>query len=135
MVNTSSSSTSTATSRKRSNTGWEEHDLINRVRVVCECGDICGLWTSWTETNPGRRFIGCPNYRGRNKCNFFHWWDPDRNVELYKGKIVELKNEVVQNRRQMMKLDEEMKMLKKNRLYLCYICVMVGMILTLVMKN
>jgi len=30
------------------------------VMVVCYCGKIVVVRTSWTQNNPGRRFFGCP---------------------------------------------------------------------------
>ncbi|CAI9259314.1 unnamed protein product [Lactuca saligna] len=46
-------------------------------RTHCDCGDLVGRWTSWKTRNPGRRFIGCPNYRDSSKdCKFFDWVDP-----------------------------------------------------------
>ncbi|VFQ75377.1 unnamed protein product [Cuscuta campestris] len=35
----------------------------------CRCGEKVVLKTVWTESNPGRRFLGCSNY-GRH--NFWH---------------------------------------------------------------
>jgi hypothetical protein len=31
--------------------------------------------TSWTETNPSRRYFGCPNFRYGTHCKFFEWVD------------------------------------------------------------
>ncbi|KAL4278383.1 hypothetical protein GQ457_03G018850 [Hibiscus cannabinus] len=49
-----------------------------RVGQFCHCGCRAELKTSWTSTNPGRRFFGCPNF-GRNtkKCNLFEWFDAE----------------------------------------------------------
>ena len=33
--------------------------------------------TSWTSKNPGRRFIGCRNWRSKTSCGFFDWIYPD----------------------------------------------------------
>lgn len=33
------------------------------------------MWTSWSETNPGRRFFSCSKFRERG-CGFFVWHDP-----------------------------------------------------------
>ena len=30
--------------------------------VICHCREECRIVTSWTVTNPGRRFHGCINY-------------------------------------------------------------------------
>ena len=34
---------------------------------------------SWTTENPGRRFLGCRNYRVKS-CGFFDWIDVEKNV-------------------------------------------------------
>ncbi|CAH1432691.1 unnamed protein product [Lactuca virosa] len=47
------------------------------LRATCFCEDPVGKWTSWRPTNPGRRFIGCPNFRDEEKdCKYFAWVDP-----------------------------------------------------------
>ncbi|CAN1122968.1 hypothetical protein LINPERPRIM_LOCUS2978 [Linum perenne] len=33
--------------------------------------------TSWTESNPRRRFFGCAMYGRVGACNFFRWADPE----------------------------------------------------------
>ncbi|KAL2485827.1 GRF zinc finger containing protein [Abeliophyllum distichum] len=50
----------------------KEFDLDSR----CYCGVHCVLKTSWTDENPGRRFLGCPNFREGGGCNYFDWIDP-----------------------------------------------------------
>ncbi|KAL4557828.1 hypothetical protein LXL04_036022 [Taraxacum kok-saghyz] len=48
------------------------------LRERCRCNDRVGHWTGWRPDNPGRRFIGCPNYRDVDKyCNYFAWVDPE----------------------------------------------------------
>ncbi|XP_057440257.1 uncharacterized protein LOC130732164 [Lotus japonicus] len=48
--------------------------------VVCDCGVVTPLRTSWTDENPGRRFYGCGLYQGRNRrCGFFQWHDREFN--------------------------------------------------------
>ncbi|PQM36412.1 uncharacterized protein Pyn_37184 [Prunus yedoensis var. nudiflora] len=42
----------------------------------CYCGRLARLQTSWTESNPFRRFFVCPkSERGKNGCGFFVWVD------------------------------------------------------------
>ncbi|XP_058198398.1 uncharacterized protein LOC131313922 [Rhododendron vialii] len=43
---------------------------------ICFCGQRSPLRTSFTEENPGRRFVGCINYKTNCKCKFFDWIDP-----------------------------------------------------------
>ena len=40
------------------------------IRSRCGCGDLVGKWTGWRSTNPGRRFVGCPNFRVSNMFPF-----------------------------------------------------------------
>ncbi|XP_057425474.1 uncharacterized protein LOC130718863 [Lotus japonicus] len=49
-------------------------------RVICDCGVVSPLRTSWTRENPGRRFYGCGLYQGRKRrCVFFQWHDQEFN--------------------------------------------------------
>ncbi|KAM7496961.1 hypothetical protein LguiA_021375 [Lonicera macranthoides] len=47
--------------------------------ATCFCGEVAPMRVSWTEKNPGRRFIGCKNF-SNNGCNFFHWVDKESPV-------------------------------------------------------
>ncbi|PWA80024.1 zinc finger, GRF-type [Artemisia annua] len=42
--------------------------------VTCFCGNEAVLHTSWTNTNPGRRFWSCS--QSVPNCGFFLWLDP-----------------------------------------------------------
>lgn len=44
--------------------------------VICHCREVCRIATSWTLSNPGRRFHGCINYGSPKACNYFMWYDP-----------------------------------------------------------
>ncbi|KAL3635198.1 hypothetical protein CASFOL_019745 [Castilleja foliolosa] len=39
----------------------------------CRCGNELPLKTSWTKSNPGRRYWACPNY-GVNTVEFSSGW-------------------------------------------------------------
>ncbi|KAG8362706.1 hypothetical protein BUALT_BualtUnG0048900 [Buddleja alternifolia] len=39
---------------------------------LCDCGHLGTVKTSWTNDNPGRRFLICE----RIECGKFKWWDP-----------------------------------------------------------
>ncbi|GJW55293.1 DNA-(apurinic or apyrimidinic site) lyase 2 [Tanacetum coccineum] len=44
--------------------------------ILCGCGQVTRCRTSWTQHNPRRRFIGCPNYLDPLlNCNFIRWVD------------------------------------------------------------
>ncbi|WOG96632.1 hypothetical protein DCAR_0415968 [Daucus carota subsp. sativus] len=70
----------------------------------CSCGNWAVEKTSWTEYNPGRRFLTCVNGR----CNFFRWNEPEfdarsksltetqNEAAIYKEKMSELKKEARQ---------------------------------------
>ncbi|KAI8567588.1 hypothetical protein RHMOL_Rhmol02G0133500 [Rhododendron molle] len=62
--------------------------------------------TSLTVKNPGRRFLGCLNYKKKNGCNFFVWVDPqtcERGLEY--AKIMQAKKEELE--RGIQKLEKE----------------------------
>ena len=42
----------------------------------CHCGIHVDLKTSWSNQNPGRRFLGCKSYEFSSACRFFNWYDP-----------------------------------------------------------
>ncbi|CAL8998819.1 unnamed protein product [Prunus brigantina] len=50
--------------------------MEGRQRKHCHCGKLCRVQTSWTDSNPGRRFLVCPLGRNRGCC-FFEWFDPE----------------------------------------------------------
>lgn len=43
--------------------------------IFCHCGLPVKQFTSWTETNPGRRFYRCPRPQGHVQCQYFAWID------------------------------------------------------------
>ncbi|PWA98183.1 hypothetical protein CTI12_AA021530 [Artemisia annua] len=58
--------------------------------MSCFCGNHAIVRTSWTDTNPGRRFWSCPQI-GTN-CGFFLWLDPpmcvrSRSIDPWIAKI------------------------------------------------
>ncbi|KAL2558785.1 uncharacterized protein Fot_03524 [Forsythia ovata] len=42
---------------------------------------------SWTENNPGRRFLGCSYYGRPDACDYFKWVDPPLLHPRYKSVI------------------------------------------------
>ncbi|CAH1452711.1 unnamed protein product [Lactuca virosa] len=59
--------------------------------------DPVGKWTSWRPTNPGRRFIGCPNFRDEEKdCKYFAWFDPPLPNNWYRNLLMEFHNNHIQ---------------------------------------
>ncbi|KAG8387141.1 hypothetical protein BUALT_Bualt03G0222400 [Buddleja alternifolia] len=45
---------------------------LNTRSRLCDCGHLGTVKTSWTNDNPGRRFLICE----RIECGKFKWWDP-----------------------------------------------------------
>nr|KAJ0192462.1 hypothetical protein LSAT_V11C800402040 [Lactuca sativa] len=48
--------------------------LRDSKMVLCFCGNVAVVRTSWTSRNPGRRFYACPKMGSR--CGFLGWFDP-----------------------------------------------------------
>ncbi|GKB00967.1 zinc finger, GRF-type containing protein [Tanacetum coccineum] len=40
--------------------------------ALCFCGHPAVTRTSWTDVNPGRRFLACPQLNGE-RCIYFDW--------------------------------------------------------------
>ncbi|PWA48507.1 zinc finger, GRF-type [Artemisia annua] len=61
--------------------------------VFCHCGKRAVVRTSWTPTNPGRRFYACPD---RNSdCRFIDFMDPpmcQRSVQIIPGLLRNINN-------------------------------------------
>ncbi|GKA51631.1 pentatricopeptide repeat superfamily protein, partial [Tanacetum coccineum] len=62
----------------------QKKDVVHQSKL--SCGSVGVIRTSWTSTNPGRRFFGCSK-RGTN-CGIIDWYDPpmcDRAVQIIPG--------------------------------------------------
>ncbi|KAK6150062.1 hypothetical protein DH2020_017587 [Rehmannia glutinosa] len=44
--------------------------------VFCNCGRNATMKTSWTDLNPGRRYMACQKFKEVGGCTFFNWIDP-----------------------------------------------------------
>ncbi|WOH13113.1 hypothetical protein DCAR_0832622 [Daucus carota subsp. sativus] len=71
---------------------------------------LCGSWavekTSWTEYNPGRKFLTCVNGR----CNFFKWSEPEfdaRSKSIINGLLRRLKGKDDEHFAEMIRAKEE----------------------------
>ena len=61
---------------------------------TCECGLPLRVLTSWTSTNPGRRFVVCPN-RSKpmgKKCEVWDWYDVEIESDWYRMNLYEMYN-------------------------------------------
>ncbi|KAH0686885.1 hypothetical protein KY284_017438 [Solanum tuberosum] len=47
------------------------------ANVLCQCGVIVEMKTSWTQSNPGRRFPCCKTSKARGGCGYFRWYDDE----------------------------------------------------------
>ncbi|KAI8542917.1 hypothetical protein RHMOL_Rhmol08G0177100 [Rhododendron molle] len=43
---------------------------------ICYYKKVGKVTTSWTDSNPERRFIGCEHYGQPGACGYFIWFDP-----------------------------------------------------------
>ncbi|PWA34983.1 hypothetical protein CTI12_AA613820 [Artemisia annua] len=66
------------------------------MNVLCGCGEVARLRTSWTQHNPARRFLGCPNYLDpTTNCNFFQWVDAPLPNRWYQARMYEMHLNVI----------------------------------------
>ncbi|KAL2500855.1 uncharacterized protein Fot_34703 [Forsythia ovata] len=66
-----------------------ENDATTYIneQTMCLCGRIAATRTSWTENNPGRRFLGCSFYGRPDACDYFKWVDTPLLHPRYKSVI------------------------------------------------
>ncbi|KAH7858458.1 hypothetical protein Vadar_024084 [Vaccinium darrowii] len=100
-----SSNSKVSTNSRASSSNWNPNLSPHEN---CFCGERSPLRTSYTEENPGRRFLGCINYKTSRKCKHFEWVDPPmcvrgmdfgpsiiKMVRKAEGKNAELKEQLV----------------------------------------
>ncbi|KAK4422769.1 hypothetical protein Salat_1859400 [Sesamum alatum] len=62
---------------------------------ICKCGHDLVVRTSWTNSNPGRRFQSCSGDAG-NQYGVFEWIDPPRcrrSIDVIPGLLKRLNNQ------------------------------------------
>ena len=42
---------------------------------LCHCNEVCSLWVSQSENNPGRGYFRCQENDQDEKCSYFKWAD------------------------------------------------------------
>ncbi|GJR49722.1 DNA-(apurinic or apyrimidinic site) lyase 2 [Tanacetum coccineum] len=59
---------------------------------TCRCGLPLRVLTSWTPTNPSRRFAVCANRSkpGKKKCGYWEWYDPEIDHDWYRMHLYEM---------------------------------------------
>ena len=75
------------------------------VETECKCHLPLMKLTSWTEDNPCRRFVVCPNrYKpGTKKCKYYDWLDPELDNDWYRGHMFEMDRLLNPSQRQELK--------------------------------
>nr|VDD62535.1 unnamed protein product [Brassica oleracea] len=71
----------------------------NSARKLCFCRLDAEIRQAWTDKNPGRRFYGCPHYKGKNGCNYFKWFDVEAGTEWQKMALIEARDEIQEKSR------------------------------------
>ncbi|KAM6551555.1 hypothetical protein CsatB_001363 [Cannabis sativa] len=64
---------------------------------LCRCDPprVVEMKTSWTNKNPGRRFVRCPFHQQEQACNFWMWYDPpmcERALVVIPGLLRKIRN-------------------------------------------
>ncbi|KAH7861079.1 hypothetical protein Vadar_021433 [Vaccinium darrowii] len=73
---------------------------------LCYCGFSAIRGTSWTPTNPSRRFYACHDFYVAKTCDFFEWLD-DKICERGKMVILPLRNENIELRRRIAEYEKK----------------------------
>ncbi|CAH9067921.1 unnamed protein product [Cuscuta europaea] len=92
---------------------------------ICACGIPLKMLTSWTDDNPGRRFLTCSTLKGNGGCKMFEWVDPEmcpRSKMIIPGLLRKINKLQVE-------LEEKNAMPKKKKKWTVLWCVMGGMLL------
>ncbi|KAH7836147.1 hypothetical protein Vadar_033144 [Vaccinium darrowii] len=86
----------------------------------CVCRERVVVRRSLTVANPGRRFIGCVNYKKKkNGCNFFEWVDEETcRSGLEYAKIMQAKRDALDRQVEDLKRGKEM-LEQENEALLC----------------
>ncbi|GKB94971.1 hypothetical protein Tco_1171875 [Tanacetum coccineum] len=79
------------------------------IPTECKCNLPLIEHTSWTLTNPCRRFLVCPNrYKaGVRKCNKFVWYDPELDNSWYREHLYHMYGQL--HPHQMQDIDTEIR--------------------------
>ena len=78
----------------------------------CFCGVPAPLMRSWTDDNPGRRFVGCGNYKMK-PCKFFDWVDEKKS---HKDRVYQFYSECQQLKIKMANMSVVMKEMEDKKM-------------------
>ncbi|WOH00834.1 hypothetical protein DCAR_0520210 [Daucus carota subsp. sativus] len=102
----------------------------------CRCGRQAVQRTAWTESNAGRRFVGCVG--GRSGCNYFRWIDEPMclqgRVVIYglRERVRALEEEMAQNASLR---EEALEAPRQEHSYWFYVCALCLFVLVIVLCN
>ncbi|KAJ1266509.1 hypothetical protein BS78_08G156600 [Paspalum vaginatum] len=75
--------------------------------VACHYGQKAALWISWSDENPGRRYLKC--YRARSGgCNFIAWFEGRVESSFIRGLLVDLCDAVWELKKERAMLKDEL---------------------------
>ena len=92
------------------------------MSILCGCGELARCRTSWTQNNPGRRFLGCPNFMDASRnCNYFRWVDGPLPNRWYQATMFQQHANLVNAQAQ---IAQNSRTAFYNRILIVVICVM-----------
>ncbi|CAL4974521.1 unnamed protein product [Urochloa decumbens] len=77
---------------RRSPIPYRVGPLAYEPAVFCYCRKKAALWISWSDDNPGRRYLKC--FRARDGgCEFVRWYEGPHNA-FVQGMLIDLRDAV-----------------------------------------
>ncbi|KAJ1291414.1 hypothetical protein BS78_02G313500 [Paspalum vaginatum] len=93
--------------RRKSPIPYRSGPLDYTSFVACHCGQKAALWISWSDENPGRRYLKC--YRARSGgCNFIAWFEGWVESSFIRGLLVDLRDAVWELKKERAMLKDEL---------------------------
>ncbi|CAO2149356.1 unnamed protein product [Urochloa humidicola] len=80
--------------------------------VACRCCRKVPCWISWSDENPGRRYLRCPNGLTPRDCGFFRWVDREA-TEFERQLLCDLRDAIWQLRREKAEARQGNEMLQR----------------------
>ncbi|WVZ77330.1 hypothetical protein U9M48_025209 [Paspalum notatum var. saurae] len=104
--------------RRKSPIPYRSGPLDYTPFVACHCWEKVALWISWSDENPGRRYLKC--FRARlhaalvidllqsGGCNFISWFEGRVESPFVRGLLVDLRNAVWELKKERARLKDEL---------------------------